>query len=101
MSQIKWVYLSELKNIEILWPGDFHTLSEFILRCYEAKDKITNARNKGSVQKSRPSIHGVAMHFSRITDLSGAQIEQKLKSDGFDLGATLDFDAPPNISISR
>jgi hypothetical protein len=101
MSQIKWVYLSELENLKILWPGDFHTLAEFTLKCHEAKDKIANARNTGSVQKSRPSIHGVAMHYSRITDLSGSQIEQQLKSDGFDLGATVDFDQFPNISLSR
>ena len=101
MSQIKRVYLSELEDVKILWPGDFHALAEFTLQCHEAKDKIANARNTGSVQKSRPSVHGVAMHFARITDLSGAQIKQQLKSDGFDLGATVDYDQPPNISLSR
>ena len=99
MSQIKTVYLSQLEDVQILWPGDFRTLSEFILHCHEATDKIANARNTGSVQKSRPSIHGVAMHFSRISDLSGAQIEQQLKSDGFDLGATVEFDQTPNVSL--
>ena len=101
MSKIKRVYLSKLEDVEILWPGDFHTLSEFVLQCHEAKDSIANARNTGSVQKSRPSIHGLAMHFARISDLSGIQIEQQLKSDGFDLGATVEFDQTPDSLQTR
>ena len=93
--------MSELEDVEILWPGDFYALSEFILRCHEAKDRIANAQNTGSVQKSRPSIHGIAMHFVRISDLSEAQIERQLKSDGFELGTTVEFDQTPDSLQSR
>lgn len=86
------VYLSQLEEVQILWPGDVRALAEFILRSYDATDKIANARNTGSVQKSRPTMHGIAMDFAGLTNVRGTQIEQKFKSLGFNLGSNVDFD---------
>ena len=97
MSKIETVYLSQLEEVQILWRGDIRALAEFILRSSDATDKIANALNTDSKQTSRPTIHGLAMNFANITDVSGTQIEQQLKSHGFNLGAKVDFDLAPNI----
>ncbi len=91
-SKIEFVYLSQLKDVQILWEGDFRTLAEFILHSRDATDKIANAKNRGSIQKSRPTLHGLAHYFADITDVPISRIECLLKDRGFDMGATVDFD---------
>ena len=34
------VYLSQLDGLRILWPGDVRALAEFVLRSFEARDRI-------------------------------------------------------------
>jgi hypothetical protein len=51
MRKRKTVYLSQTEELAILWPGDIHTLAEFIFRCYDAGDRETNERNRGTIQK--------------------------------------------------
>ncbi len=94
------IYLSQLEKVQILWPGDVRALAEFILRCCDARDKIANAKNE-SIQKSRPTIHGLAMDLARITEVSGTQIEQQFKSHGFSLAATVAFDLVLNRSSGQ
>ena len=91
MSTQKKVYLSQLEGEQVLWPGDVQTLAGFLLRCYDARDKIVNAKNKGT-QTSRPTMHGLAMDLARLTEVPRTHIEQQFKSHGFDLTATVDFD---------
>jgi hypothetical protein len=37
------VYLSQLEGLQILWPGDVRALAEFVLRSFEARDRIVSA----------------------------------------------------------
>jgi len=101
MEKMGKVYLSQLKQVQILWPGDIYALAEFILCCREATDKIANARNTGSVQTSRPTINGLAGYFANVTNIPTSQIKQQLKSYGFNLGANVDFDPAPNTSTDQ
>jgi hypothetical protein len=45
MSEREIIYLSQLEEVQILWPGDVRTLVKFVIRCCDAKDKIVNAKN--------------------------------------------------------
>ncbi|MFO7728211.1 MAG: hypothetical protein R6X11_07765 [Desulfonatronovibrio sp.] len=87
------VYLSQLKNISILWDNDLYTLALFILRSFDAADREINEKNKGSIQKSRPTLHGLAADFAMLTKVPSYIVEKKLKSLGFNIGATVDFDS--------
>ena len=95
MSQREKVYLSQLEDVQILWPGDVRMLGEFVLRCYDAKDEIANAKNSG-IQKSRPTIHGLALILDRIMEVPETQIEQIFKSHGISLAATVEYDLAEN-----
>ena len=100
MNERKKVYLSQLEGIQILWPGDVRALAEFVLRCCDARDKIANAQKK-EIQKSRPTIHGLAMHFAGITGVPRQHIEQRFKSAGLSLAANVEFDSAPNTPTDR
>ena len=100
MSEREIIYLSQLEEVQILWPGDVRALAEFVLRCCEARDKIANVRNKGR-QTSRPTIHSLAMVLERITEVPGMQIEQQFKSHGFSLAATVEYDLVPLAVIDK
>ena len=94
------IYLSQLEKIQILWPGDVRSLAEFVLHCCDAKDKIANAKNE-SIQKSRPTIHGMAGYFANITQIPILQIEQQFKLHGFNLAATVEFDLASNTPAGQ
>ena len=87
------VYLSQIKNISILWDSDFYTLALFILRSFDATDREINEKNKGSIQKSRPTLHGLAGYFAMLTNVPSFIVEKKLKSLGFNIGAIVEFDS--------
>ena len=82
MSERKRLYLSQLKDVQILWPGDIYAFGEIVLRCYDARD----------IQKSRPTLNGLAGHYAAIADIPRTQIAAEFKKHGLDLGATVDFD---------
>jgi len=88
----KTVYLSQLEELAILWPGDVRTLAEFILRSYDAEDRESNERSRGTIQKSRPTLHGLASEFAMLTRIQQSRVEREFESHGFDLGATVEFD---------
>lgn len=100
MHKRETVYLSQLEEVQILWPGDVRALAEFILRCCDAIDKIANAKNE-SIQKSRPTIHGLAGYFANITQIPILQIEQQFKSHGFRPAATVEYDLALNRSSGQ
>ncbi len=94
MRTIKPVYLSQLDAIEILWPGDVRVLVEFMLRACDARVQELNSQNRGSRQRSRPTLHGLAGHFARLTHVSVDRVEQVFQAHGLNLGATVEFDEP-------
>lgn len=92
MADGKKVYLSQLEEFAILWPGDVHALAEFILRSYDATDREVNASNQGSIQRSRPTLHGLAGDFAMLTKVPRSRVEKEFQALGFSLGATVEFD---------
>ena len=92
MRKSKTVYLSQLEELAILWTGDIRTLAEFILRSYDAGDREKNETSRGTIQKSRPTLHGLARDFALLTRIPLSRVERELESRGFDLSATVEFD---------
>jgi|GEM_PF-2189947 hypothetical protein len=88
------VYLSQLEDVQVLWPGDVRALAEFSLRCHDAKDRIFNAGGHGSVRRSRSTLHGLAGYFARIADIPESQIEERFREHGLWPGATVEYDPP-------
>jgi len=66
MDKRETVYLSQLEGVQILWPGDVRALAEFVLRCYDAKDRAVDSSQSTSRMESRPTVHGLAGHFAGI-----------------------------------
>ncbi len=96
----KIVNLSQLKEIAILWPGDVHMLAEFILRSYDARDREVNARSRGVIHKSRPTLHGLAGDFAMLTKVPESRVEREFQTRGLDLGVTVEFDPAPTEADS-
>jgi len=88
------VYLSQLEGLQILWPGDVRALAEFVLRSFEARDRIVSASPSSSIVKSAPTLHGLAGHFAWITGVPEVQIERQFEEHGLSLDATVEFDPP-------
>jgi hypothetical protein len=86
------VYLSQIKDISILWPGDLHMFADFLLRAYDAKDLRSNKQNKSRVVKSRPTLKGLANRYSIVTHVLQIEIESKIMQYGLSLGATVEHD---------
>ncbi len=64
----------------------------FLLKAFDARDRETNAQNPG-VRVSRPTLHGLANCYSRVTNIPPERIEAELAKAGFSLGGTVDFDS--------
>jgi hypothetical protein len=91
----KTVYLSQLDEVAIQWPGDIRTLAEFLLHSGDAKAREMNAKNPGLIATSRPTVHGLVRHFANLTEIPSSRVEQELESRGFSLGALVEFDPTP------
>lgn len=87
----KTVYLSQLKHLQILWPGDVHMFAEFLLRSSDAKDAVVREET-GRIQISRPTLHGIASHLSRLMDVSESRIENEFTKHKLSCGAVVEFD---------
>jgi len=94
MDKRETVYLSQLEEIQILWPGDVRALAEFVLRCYAAKDRAVDSSQSASRMESRPTVHGLAGHFAGIAGIPEVRIERQLEEHGLSLDATVEFDPP-------
>jgi len=73
------VYLSQLEGLQILWPGDVRALAEFVLRCYDAKDRAVDSSQSASRMESRPTVHGLAGHFAGIAGIPEVRIERQVR----------------------
>ena len=94
MDKRETVYLSQLEGVQILWPGDVRALAEFVLRCYDAKDRAVDSSQSASRMESRPTVHGLAGHFAGIAGIPEVRIERQLEEHGLSLDATVEFDPP-------
>ena len=86
------VYLSQLEEVEILWPGDVRMLAEFVLRAHDARDQQASLHNSGTRTRSRTTLHGLAGQFAQLTWLPKERIETIFLAHGFNLGAVVEFD---------
>lgn len=72
------VYLCQLKDITVLFPGDIHRLAEFILDCSEA-DRINDITHQSNIRHSKPTLHGLAKHFAELTQVHVPNVMKKLE----------------------
>jgi hypothetical protein len=86
------ILLSALREVAVLFPGDLYELADFVLKAREVRDREANANNPRTIQKSRPTLHGLAGLYGHVTDVSQERIERLLVEAGLDLGAVVDFD---------
>lgn len=87
------VPLSALRDVAVLFRGDLYELGLFLCKAFDARDRETNARNAGvRVGPSRPTLHGLAAHYARVTNIELRRIEAVLVEAGLGLGAAVDFD---------
>jgi hypothetical protein len=89
------VYLSQLDGLQVLWPGDVRALAEFVLHCYDARDRMVPASQSASRMERRPTVHGLAGHFASIAGIPEVRIERQFEEHGLSLAATVEFDPPP------
>jgi hypothetical protein len=88
------VYLSQLKDISVLFPGDIHRLAEFILDCSEAADRINEVTHQSNIRHSRPTLHGLAKDYAALTRTNYSDIIKKLEVLGVDFNSAVEFDLP-------
>jgi hypothetical protein len=84
--------LVALRDVTVLFPGDFHELAVFVSKVHRVCDREANAHNPHTVQKSRLTLHGLAGCYARVTDINQERVEQILVKAGLDLGALVEFD---------
>ena len=84
--------LSALRDVAVLFPGDLYELAEFVLKARDVRDREANADNPRTIQKSRPTLHGLAGIYGHVTDVSRERVERLLVKAALDLGAVVDFD---------
>lgn len=86
------ISLAVLRDVAVLFPGDLHELATFFLKACDARDREANAKNPRVVQKSRPTLHGLAGRYAQVTDISRDRVEKSLVEAGLELGAVVEFD---------
>jgi hypothetical protein len=89
------VYLSQLEDMQILWPGDVHALAEFVLRCYDARGRAGGPSQSTARMGSRLTVHALAGHLAWIAGIPEVRIERQFEEHGLSLDATLEFDPTP------
>lgn len=95
------VYLSQLKDIAVLFPGDIHRLAEFILDCSEAADRINDVTHQSNIRHSRPTLHGLSKHFAALTQVHVSDVVNKLEVLGVDFNSAVEFDLPEGAKKRR
>jgi hypothetical protein len=81
------IAVGSLKGVSVVFRNDLYRLASFLLKAFDAK-------NRGTNRQSRPTLHGLACAYvNLIHELRVDDIKEKLKQQGFDLGATVEWDA--------
>lgn len=91
------VYLSQLKEIAVLFPGDIYRLAEFILDCSEAADCINDITHQSNIRHSRPTLHGLAKNFAALTQVHVSDVIKKLEVLRVDFNSAVEFDLPEGV----
>ncbi len=80
----KIVYLSQLKEISILYPGDVYEVAELIIRLSDAKYNESKTLKSKVISLSRPTLYGLANRFERLADIPKSRVEEVFEAHGFD-----------------
>ena len=78
--------VSSLKDISVLYEGDIYDLACLILKVSDAKDRGTNS-------KSRPTINGLAKCYSMLADVDLKRVMAVMTRNDLPLGAVVEHDA--------
>ncbi len=90
--------LSAIRDLAVLFPGDLHELAVFLLKAFDARDREANAQNpRVRTGPSRPTLHGLAAHYARVTNVDLRRVEQVLAQAGFALGGIVDLDPADSV----
>lgn len=78
----------------MLFPGGLHELALYLCEAFDGRDRETNTRHSDfRVGPSRPTVHGLAAYYAQATHVDLRRVEETLVKAGFDLGATIKFNA--------
>jgi hypothetical protein len=84
------VRVESLRGVAVLSEGDVHEVACLLLKLWACKDRETNARSKGSVVRSRPTVGWLAMAYSSLVpDVSTERVKEVLVRHGLPLGAAV------------
>ena len=78
--------VSSLKNIRVLYEGDIYDLACLLLKVNDAKDRGTN-------NKSRHTINGLAKSYSMLADVDLNRVMAVMTRNDLPLGAVMEYDA--------
>jgi len=86
------IFLSALRDMAILFPGDLYELGLFLCKAYDGRDREANAQNSGViVGPSRPTLHRIAAHYAHVTSIDLRRIEGVMVKAGLNLGPVVEF----------
>jgi hypothetical protein len=89
MSKSRWgmkhteIGLQSLKCVKVLFENDIYDLACFLLKAYDAKDQ-------GTLSRSRPTVHGLATKYTMMIDISRDAIIEIFNRHGLPLEATVE-----------
>ncbi len=89
---MRTIPLSAIRELAVLFPGDLHELATFLLKACDALDREAYAKNPGTIQRSRPTLHGLATYYACVTGVRVRRVEEVLAKAGFARGGILEFD---------
>ncbi len=77
--------VSTLKDVKVLYKGDIYDLACLLL-------KVDDARDKGTGNRSRYTVHGLATSYSLLTRIDRDAILKLFERYKLPLGATVEHD---------
>ena len=78
----EYTSIDDLKEISIIFPGDFYQLAHFIL--------LVDIAESTELHTSRHTIHGVANIYCMITKMDLNSVEETLYKAGFTSNQVID-----------
>src|SRR4051794_38866686 len=95
----KQINLESLRTVAVLYEGGFYDLARLLLTLWDARDREKNSRKTGSVVRSRPTVHYLAMCYSQLVyDVGTERVKEALLRHGLPLGAVVDDDGEHHLA---
>jgi len=95
------VYLHELRNLSITFPGDVYSLAAWIVASDRARSIQEQAKAQyNSIVRVMTSINGLIGYIASMTDTHSDDIAKHFIDAGIPLGATLETDGnDPEVPV--